>query len=105
MSVGTPLHRSKRQLVPDDTYNPPVWLKLVETGSGSSTVFTGYYSMDGVNWTEVGATTAGQVSFPDSSNVAGLVSTTITRFTNVSVSPLWFSTPPEAQRQHDAPRR
>ena len=32
--------------------------------------------MNGTAWTEVGATTAGQVSFPDSSNVAGVVGNT-----------------------------
>ena len=98
VSVGTPYTINTNwnlPSLPDDTYNPSVWLKLVESGSGSSTVFTGYYSMDGANWTLVGATAAGLVSFPDSSNVAGLVSTTLARFTNVSASPLWFGTPPE----------
>ena len=96
VNVGTPFTLDSDYGVPDETYNPPVWLKLVEAGSGSSTVFTGYYSMDGVNWTEVGATTAGEVSFSHSTNVAGVVSTNLARFTNVSASPLWFSTPPTA---------
>ena len=97
VNVATPyMVQSGNNGDPDYTYNSPVWLKLVQTGSGSSTVFTGYYSMNGTSWTVVGATTAGQVSFPHSSNVAGLVSTNYTRFTNVSVSPLLFTTPPTA---------
>ena len=97
VNVATPyMVQSGNNAAPDEIHNSPVWLKLVETGSGSSTVFTGYYSMNGLSWTEVGATTAGLVSFPHSTNVAGLVSTSITRFTNVSVSPLLFTTPPTA---------
>ncbi len=97
VNVATPyMVQSGNNGAPNKIYNSPVWLKLVETGSGSSTVFTGYYSMNGVSWTEVGATTAGLVSFPHSTNVAGLVSTSITQFTNVSISPLLFTTPPTA---------
>ncbi len=96
-NVATPyMVQSGNNGAPDEIYNSPVWLKLVETGSGGSTVFTGYYSMDGVTWTKVGATIAGQVSFSHSTNVAGLVSTSITRFTNVTASPLSFTTPPTA---------
>ena len=97
VNVGTPyMVQSGNNGDPDEIYNAPVWLKLVESGSGGSSVFTGYYSMDGVNWTEVGATGAGLVSFPDPTNVAGLIGINLTRFTNVSVSPLLFTTSPTA---------
>ena len=88
-SVGYPL----------DTSNPPVWLRLVESGTGGNTVFTGYYSLNGGNWTKVGATPSSgsnQISFTHSTNGAGVYSTCMAVFSNLSTSPLLFTTPPEA---------
>ncbi len=43
----------------------PVWLKLVKSGS----LYTGYYSLNGSTWTEVGSTS---LNFTNSSYLAGL---------------------------------
>ena len=85
---------------PMDTTSPPVWLKLVESGTGTNQEFTGYYSLDGVNWTSIGSTPTGNnpgaVHLTNSTVPAGVFSGCEAGFSNLSVSPLLFTTPPEA---------
>ena len=78
----------------------PVWLKLVRSGTN----FTGYYGSDGVNWTQVGAT-----SVPLAASVrAGLAVTAhnnslvcLAGFDNVLVLP----TSPPGARAEPCPER
>ena len=65
----------------------PVWLKLVKSGS----TYTGFYSLDGATWYEVGSTS---VTFSNTSYLAGLCvsshangTATTATFDNVSLSP------------------
>jgi endoglucanase len=69
---------------------PPVWVMLTRVGGSG---FSGYYSMDGTNWTEIG--TAQTVSGLSTEVLAGLAVTSgssgtlnTATFTNVSVTPL-----------------
>ena len=64
----------------------PVWVKLVESGG----LYTGYYSLDGATWTEVGSVS---MTFTNTSYLAGLAVTshdnstlTTATFDNVSLS-------------------
>ena len=65
--------------------NPPEWVKVVRIGS----TFSGYYSNDGANWTQIGST----ISYAaPATMLAGLASTSINpaavataNFTNVSL--------------------
>jgi endoglucanase len=69
---------------------PPVWVMLTRSGGSG---FSGYYSMDGTNWTEIG--TAQTISGLSAEVLAGLAVTSgssgtlnTATFTNVSVTPL-----------------
>jgi regulation of enolase protein 1 (concanavalin A-like superfamily) len=74
---------------------PPVWVKLTRTG----TVITGYYSVDGVTWTQAGSDTV-----PMTTTVfAGLAVTAhnnaavaVATFDSVSVTPSSSGPPPDA---------
>ena len=60
--------------------NTPIWVELVRNGNN----FSGYYSTDQVNWTQVGAT---QTIAMNSSLLAGLA---VTSHDNTSLCTAWF---------------
>ncbi len=70
--------------------NPPVWVKVVR----SSDQFSGYYSVDGSNWTQVGGAATIEMAGPALAGLAvtahnnGALNTST--FTNVSLTPPAF---------------
>ncbi len=75
----------------------PAWVQLSETQSGTTDSFTGYYSTDGVTWTEMN-TAPINITFTSTTNLAGLAVTSgnaaqsqTVNFNSFSATPMNFA--------------
>ncbi|HTV48114.1 MAG TPA: hypothetical protein VMG59_06685 [Phycisphaerae bacterium] len=81
----------KMSTVTGGTVSGPIWLELVETQKNGGEQFTAYYSSNDVNWTAIN-TTPINITFKNSTNLAGLAVTSSSATQTDSVNFSGFST-------------